>query len=153
MLKIFYGSLPKEIYNTSVYFDNTYQDKWITDDFAVEMIKKIDCSDVVDSGVIKNAVLGSFPPKQLSGGVKTLILIYNEPNKIFNASNCGDNCAKYILKIAEKRDITVCLHHAMDFGKKFSVKLINDNKQTIVTDPLKLLLLADFYLRSDSNAG
>ena len=33
---------------------------------------------------------------------KTLLLIYNQPEKIFNASTCGDNCAKWILKIADK---------------------------------------------------
>ena len=29
------------------------------------------------------------------------MLILNEPNRIFNASTCGDNCSKWLLKIGE----------------------------------------------------
>lgn len=49
--------------------------------------------------------LGGITPRELSGGVKTLILIHRVPDKIFNASTCGDNCAKWILK-REKRKIS-----------------------------------------------
>ena len=34
------------------------------------------------------------------------------------ASTCGDNCAKWLLKIAEQEERTVNLCHLMDFGKK-----------------------------------
>ena len=43
------------------------------------------------------------------GGVKTLILMKNMPQKVFNASTCGDNCAKWILNIAQNQDITINL--------------------------------------------
>ena len=36
-------------------------------------------------------------------GVKALILMKHFPGKIFNASNCGDNCSKWILKLGEER--------------------------------------------------
>ncbi|MDY4743268.1 MAG: DUF4869 domain-containing protein, partial [Lachnospira sp.] len=39
MLKIIFGNCEDAIYNTSVYFKNTYQDEWITDELSVEMIK------------------------------------------------------------------------------------------------------------------
>lgn len=45
-----------------------------------------------------------------------MILIHNMPEKIFNASTCGDNCAKWILRMADERDITINLRHLMDFG-------------------------------------
>ena len=49
--------------------------------------------------------------------------LFIEPNKIFNASNCGNNCAKWLLKIGEMRDVTINLHHTMDFGEKeFNIK-------------------------------
>ena len=48
---------------------------------------------------------------------------------VFNASNCGDNCAKWLLKLAEERDITVNLNHIMNFGKKFKVYVINEKKE------------------------
>lgn len=92
------------------------------------MIKAIDRSDVIGSRIIDSPVLGSISPKELSGGVKTLLLIMNVPDKVFNASTCGDNCAEWLLKIAEKRDVTVNLRHLMDFGSgTFDIRVLNDN--------------------------
>ncbi len=107
MLQIYYGSMPEAIYNTAMYFNNVYLDKWITDPFSREMIKAVDKAEVLSENAVSSAALGVIPVTGLSGGVKTLILMYNEPDKVFNASTCGDNCAKWILKIAKrsKRDI------------------------------------------------
>lgn len=94
-----------------------------------EMIQDVDKSTVIDSGIIDSPVLGKIPPIGLSGGVKTLILVKFEPEKVFNISTCGDNCAKWLLKIAEREDRTVNLRHLMDFGKKpFTVKVLNTNQ-------------------------
>ena len=41
----------------------------------------------------------------LSGGVKTLLLVRNLPNMVFNASTCGDNCARWLLKIGKEQDV------------------------------------------------
>ena len=38
MLNVYFGPMPEAIYNTAVYFKNTYEDKWITAPLAVEMI-------------------------------------------------------------------------------------------------------------------
>ena len=129
MLNVFYGKLPEAIYNTSVYFKNAYEDDWITDPIARQMILDVDKSTVLDSAVIDSPVLGKIAPTALSGGVKTLILIKNEPSKIFNASTCGDNCAKWILKLAETQDITINLRHLMDFGDgTFDICIMNTNQ-------------------------
>ncbi|MCR4952770.1 MAG: DUF4869 domain-containing protein [Treponema sp.] len=141
MLKIIYGDVPEAIYNTSVYFNNTYLDKWITDDFAKKIIKKIDKAEVLSPQAVDSKALGVIPVTKLSGGTKTLLLILNEPEKIFNASTCGDNCAPYILKIADllNQDITINLHHIMDFGdKKFTIEILNTH--TIVHDMKELVL-------------
>ena len=74
-------------------------------------------------------MLGLIPPTDLSGGVKTLLLMYNMPERVFNASTCGDNCAYWILRIAVKQDITIDLHHIMDFGRgKFTIRVANVNR-------------------------
>ena len=31
MLNIYFGNMPEAIYNTEVYFQNVYDDEWITD--------------------------------------------------------------------------------------------------------------------------
>lgn len=81
------------------------------------MILDIDKATVLDSAVIDSPVMGKISPLALSGRVKTLILMKNEPSRIFNASTCGDNCAKWILKLAETDDLTINLRHLMDFGE------------------------------------
>ena len=130
MLNIYLGDMPSAIYNTEVYFQNTYDDDWITDDFAREVIKKIDHSDVIDRDAIRSPVLGIIPPERLSGGTKTLLLIKNCPDQVFNASTCGDNCARFILKLAKDRDITINLRHIMNFGKaRFKANILNDGSQ------------------------
>ena len=102
MLNVYYGKMPEAVFNTAVYFKNAYEDEWITDSVARDMILDIDKAIVLDSAVIDSPVMGKIPPLALSGGVKTLILMKNERTKIFNASACGDNCAKWILRLAEK---------------------------------------------------
>ncbi len=129
MLKIIFGNCENAIYNTSVYFKNTYQDEWITNGLSVEMIRDVDKSVVVGPHMIESPVLGAITPKELSGGVKTLILISKEKSKIFNASTCGDNCAKWLLKIGEMNDVIVNLRHIMDFGKgEFEIEVLNNHQ-------------------------
>ncbi|WP_044976708.1 DUF4869 domain-containing protein [Ruminococcus sp. HUN007] len=128
MLNIIFGDCPDAIYNTSVYFNNTYEDEWLTDEFARKVIKAIDKSEVVNSRAVSSPVLGIIPTEKIAGGTKTLLLIKNKPDMIFNASTCGDNCARYILEIAESTDITINLRHVMDFKrKKFKAHILNND--------------------------
>ena len=129
MLNIFYGDMKEAVYNTAAYFKYDYEDEWIVDTFVKEMIQDVDKSTVLDSGVIDSPILGKIPPTGLSGGVKTLILVKFEKEKIFNASTCGDNCAKWLLKIAESEDRTINLRHLMKFGSEsFTVRILNTNQ-------------------------
>lgn len=126
MLNVFFGNMPEAVYNTAVFFKNDYEDEWITDSLVKEMIRDVDHSEVIDNGVIDSPVLGKIPPLGLSGGVKTLILVLFEPGKAFNASTCGDNCAKWLLRIAASEDRTVNLRHIMDFGDEpFEIRIRN----------------------------
>lgn len=129
MLNVYFGDMPGAIFNTAVYFKNTYRDSWITNPLSVQMIKDVDKSDVVSESVIESPVLGSITPLALSGGVKTLMLVNFDRKHVFNASTCGDNCAKWLLKIAEKRKVVINLYHVMDFGKgPFKIKVLNNGK-------------------------
>ena len=145
MLKIFFGNMPEAVFNTSVYFKNAYEDEWITNPLAREMIFDIDKSTVLDSAVIDSPVMWKIPPVSLSGGVKTLILMKNERDKIFNASTCGDNCAKWILRLAESEDLTINLRHLMDFGEgTFDIYILNTNQ--IVHSMKELVPIAGLYV-------
>lgn len=118
------------IYYPPVYFDNQYEDEWITEPLTIEMIKDVDKSEVVSPHLIESPVLGPISVKEISGGVKTLILMaFDETRKVFNASACGDNCAKWILEIGKRKDLTINLRHIMNFGKEdFKIKILNNGE-------------------------
>lgn len=128
MLSVYFGDTDRVIYNTSAYFKNDYFPQWLSDPFVKEMISDVDHSEVISNGAISSPVLGVIPPTGLSGGVKTLILIYEEPEKMFNASNCGNNCAKWLIEIGRRKDVTINLRHMMDFGDAdFDIYVTNDH--------------------------
>ena len=131
MLRIIFGDIPNSIYHPPTYFDNVYEDEWMVEPITVEMIRDVDQSEVISPRLIDSPFLGSIGPKDISGGVKTLILMmFDESGKIFNASSCGDNCAKWILEIARRKDLTINLHHLMNFSKceNFEAKMLNTGK-------------------------
>ena len=145
MLKIYFGDMADVIYNTSVYFKNRYRRAWITDPNTVKMIRDVDSSKVLGNGAIDSPVLGVISPTELSGGVKTLILIDHISEKVFNASNCGDHCAKWLLKMGREKDITVNLRHIMDFGdEEFEIYIMNTEE--IVRNMDELVRIAGRYV-------
>ena len=127
MLNIYLGKMEEAIYYPPIYFDNRYEDEWITEKLSVQMIKDVDKSVVISSRLIDSPVLGPISTRELSGGVKTLILMaFDDSGKIFNASACGDNCAKWILKIGALKDLTINLRHIMNLGdENFQARILN----------------------------
>lgn len=125
MLNIHFGE--KKAYYGPAWFVNSYDLGWFEDAFVAEMLKDIDKSEYKGGELIVSDVLGPISPKDLSGGVMTLISIYKNPEKIFNATSCGDNCAKWLLRIGEKEDITVVLEYLMKFDElePFDIKIEN----------------------------
>lgn len=130
MLNVYLGDCENEVYNPPVYFINQYEDAWLETQLAKDMIQDIDKSKVVGPHLIQSPVLGPISPRELSGGVKTLLLFaFDESGRIFNATACGDNCAKWILKIAEKKDLTISLHHSMNFvDGAYTIKILNNGR-------------------------
>ncbi len=147
MLRVFFGEKPNLIYDTSVFFKHSYESEWMEEQFAKDVIRDVDRSEVEGNNVINSPVLGSISPLQLSGGVKALILMKHFPGKVFNASNCGNNCAKWLLEIGKQKDYTVCLFHIMDFGPgEFEIRILND-KKLIVHNMKEFLDAGAKYLR------
>ena len=146
MLNVYLGRMEEAVYYPPVYFNNRYEDEWITDKQSVEIIRDVDKSDVVSAHLIESPVLGPISPKELSGGVKTvLLMLFDETGKTFNASVCGDNCAKWILKIAESRDLIINLRHIMEFGDdEFEMKILNTGE--VVHNMLEFVNIAGLYV-------
>ena len=58
-------------------------------------------------------------PERLSHGCKTVILMYVNPSLNVYASRCGDNCVPSIIRLSERVDVTITLHHLMELPEKF----------------------------------
>ena len=65
MLNIIYGDVKNSIYNTNVYFKNSYEPEWLDAELAKKMIKDIDDSEVLSGECINSPVLGQIPPERL----------------------------------------------------------------------------------------
>lgn len=146
MLSIYLGQMEEAIYYPPAYFNNTYDDEWITDSLTVEMIKDVDKSEVIGPHLIESPVLGPISVKEISGGVKTLILMaFDDSGRVFNASACGNNCAKWILEIGKRKDLTINLRHIMNFGKEpFEIKILNNGE--MVHDLDRFIAVAAKYV-------
>ena len=131
MLNIIYGELERDnyIFDPDTFFNHQSEEQWFEDELTKEMVRDVDQSEIIGPHLVQSPFLCAIPPEKLSGGVKTLILIANDHNHIFNASACGDNCAKWLLKIGENQDVTVRLGYLMDFGKEpFKIHVVNTGK-------------------------
>ena len=126
MLNIMFGADDETIQDVDVWFDNEYEDDWLEDEFVKQMVSDIDDSTIVSPRCIESPVLGQIPPTDLSSGVKALILMY-KLNRTIYATVCGDNCAKWIVEIAKRKDITICLEHYMVFPDDVTAHILNYN--------------------------
>lgn len=128
MLKIYFGEMAEANYGPS-WFQFNYDPAWFRDTFVQQMLEDVDHSRYVDGLVIDSPVLGPIPPERLSGGLQTLIMIYEKPELIFDATSCGENCAKWLLAIGKKQDVTVNLNYLMPFDddELSEVMILNEN--------------------------
>lgn len=140
MLTIYFGDMDGVIDNTSVYFNNTYSAAWLEDPLAQRIIKSVDKGVVLGPNAIETKILGIIPPEKLSSGTKTLLLLLFDAENVYNATNCGDNCAYWILRISKRHDITINLHHLMNFGNgKFTARIGNTGELVHSMDELVLV--------------
>lgn len=133
------------VHSAGIIFDAEYEEEWIEEDITREIIKDVDKSDVVSGSLIQSPVLGAIPPTYLSCGTKTLIMAAHDSSRIYNLTSCGNNCAKWILKLSSNKDITMRLGNFMDFSKadEFKVRVLNNDE--IVTDYQRLVKLLVKY--------
>ena len=145
MLRIFLGEMETANYGPS-WFKYNYRPEWLKEPFVQQMIEGVDHSRYVDGLVIDSPVLGPIPPERLSGGLKTLIMIYECPDLVFDATSCGDNCAKWLLEIGNRKDVLVNLNYLMPFEKYEPFQIYIENAKKLVTNYRDFLFTAAEYL-------
>ncbi len=143
MLHIRFGDMEKVNYGPS-WFKFNYDPKWLEDSFVQKMIEDVDKTKYMGGLVFDSPVLGPIPPEKLSGGVQTLIMIYEKPDLIFDATSCGDNCAKWLLEIGKMKDVTVNLKYIMQFPDDLNIYV--DNKGVVVRSFTDYLYCAVDYV-------
>lgn len=122
MLRITFHENEKTVWGVDAAFQSLFKAEWLEDSLVKEMILDVDKSEVQSPYCIMSPVFGQISPYMISGGVKALILMLKTDYQIW-ATACGDNCAKWILRIAEEKEkqgkeLEICLEHYMDFGAK-----------------------------------
>ncbi len=65
MLNIYFGDMEEAIYNPAVYFKNTYQDSWITNERSKAMIKDVDKSTVIAQESLKVRCWEQLPKRTI----------------------------------------------------------------------------------------
>ncbi len=145
MLSIYFGEKEKVMHGPS-WFRFNYNPEWFDDDLVKEMMIDIDKSSYKGGELIQSEVLGPIPPERLSGSLQTLISIYKRPNLMFNATSCGEDCAKWLLKIGEKKDISINLRYFMPFDDStpFNIRILNEDK--IITNMHEYTQIALKYI-------
>lgn len=136
MLRIIFGDEQKAICYPCEYFNAANEKEYFDIDIVKKVIRDIDGAKVSGSDFIISSMDELIAPSMLSASAKTLIMIYCEPDIVFNASQCGDDAAKLILEIArlrreENRDITINLRRIMDFGEESFDIFIENTQQTV----------------------
>ena len=111
------------VWNINAYFRNKMFVEWMNDDLVREMVKDVDKTEVIRDGCLKSSVLGYISPEELSSGVKMLICLYKDPSfRYYRGALMGDNCYKWVLKIAEMKDIYIHLGYSpQQLPKEFTV--------------------------------
>ena len=127
MLRIVFGDIEKVAYGPR-WFKYHYDLNWFLDPFVQEMIEEVDKTRYVEGYIFDSPVLGPIPPEKLSGGVKTLIMIYEMPDILFDATSCGPNCAHMLLEIGKRKDVTVNLKYFMPMKglEPFQIEIVNN---------------------------
>lgn len=110
------------------YFDVNYDEEWFQDSFVKDMMQDVCGATVLPGGVIDIKDYGKVAPTQLSVGVKALLLML-KTDRIVYATVCGYNCAKWIIEIAKRKNVTICLRHYMEFEEDFVAVCLDNNKE------------------------
>ena len=118
MINIIFGSNKGEIRKIDLFFRNRKQSIWFDDQLVRDMIMDVDRTIVVKGEVLESPIYGFVSPEILSGGVKTLILMYKMRGFIAWGEAMGGNCAKWVLEIGKRVDCTLTIENGfLIFGK------------------------------------
>ena len=130
MLRIIFGETEGAMHVPS-WFRFNYEEEWFEDPLVAEIMADVDKSYYKGNQLIINDEMGPIPPERLSEGVQTLICIYKMPDLMYNATKCGENCAKWLVEIGRREDVTVNLRYylPLDDCGNIEIEILNEHKK------------------------
>lgn len=121
MLSIYWGVTGDSYYYIDGEFEEVFEYEWFDDPLVKEIIADIDnceynnmiCTDLTNPEI-------SFPVNGLSTGSKGLVMLLKMEYSHIRiwGTAFGDNCSRWLLKIAEKKNITLELQHFLKFPEE-----------------------------------
>ena len=126
MLNIIFGRenvpkelVPKVVLDSRSYFSLFKKPEWFEDPFVKEFLKSVDNTTVLFEEALKDYKGRGISTTMISTGCKTLCCIYFDvDDRIFYGSAMGNNCLPFLVRIAQKKDITIFLEHYADFPRE-----------------------------------
>lgn len=115
MLNIVFGreNLEEFELDARLIFRRNKKPEWFQDEFVRQFLKEIDGTIVLFEEALLDYKGRGISTEMISTGCKTLCCIYFLDGW-FYGSLLGDNCVPFLLKIAEKKDVSIMLEHYMD---------------------------------------
>lgn len=128
------------------YFDYMYKVKNMTE-LDKEIMDKIDGAKYLGKSGIETPY-GITNIYDLSSGSKTVLNIINNPDKIFDATDCGEDALDLLFDIIDGTDIKIILRHSMfDVGAR---EIIANDTELLKTSAGYQVMLYDEYDREEN---
>lgn len=108
-LNIYFGFDGNRLRNPPVFFDLHFNNNWLDNDFTRKLLKDIEGVEVLGTRHYIHPYFGDISPRELSGGVKALLILYNlEDGKVLiDLAEMGQNCIRYLEDILKEKSLTV----------------------------------------------
>lgn len=111
------------VYSAQSIFDAVMDRSWFDDPVVEQMVLDIDRTEHIKGSVFDSPWLGPISPRELSGGVKGLILVYKcfDIPRIFNSGIWGDNCCGWLRKLSFMVDYGIYFVNSLNWEQNMEI--------------------------------
>jgi hypothetical protein len=124
-------------------FPVIYEHEWFDDPFVKKMVLDVDKTEIMSYKLAYDYTGLPMNAMDISGGVKSLIIMYKRPNLLINGNSMGDNCAKWIIEIGKMQNCYMILSYGMAFNE--DVTSLDEFKCTILNNGKTITTIREFY--------
>ncbi|MDR2750535.1 MAG: DUF4869 domain-containing protein [Clostridiales bacterium] len=143
MLYIWLGYCKLSTYHPDKMFQVVYDEDWFEDDLVKEIVLDLDKTTVVNHALSLNYLGDPMNTLDISGSAKCLIMMYKIPNLLITGIHMGDNCAKWIIKLAQMQDCYMTLEYDLAFHDDIHSK--EEFYCTIMNNGFKTKTFSDYF--------